>query len=132
MFFQGQGWGLTFDGTHLVRSDGSATLYLHDTETFAEVGQIEVTDGGQTVKGLNELEMVEGKLFANIWMTDRIAIIDPANGRVTGWLDLSVLPHPKNWKQNNAFLNGIAYDQQKKRLFVTGKLWPQLFEIESP
>ena len=84
MSFQGQGWGLTFDGTHLIHSDGTAALFRHEVGTFAEVGRIEVTAGGQPVKGLNELEMVEGKLFANIWMSDRIAIIDPANGTVTG------------------------------------------------
>lgn len=130
MSFQSLGWGLTFDGTHLIRSDGSSTLYLHEVETFAEVGRIEVKDGGEPVKGLNELEMVEGRLFANIWKTDNIAIIDPTNGQVTGSLNLSALPHPANWKKNNAFLNGIAYDQNSGRLYVTGKLWPQLFEIK--
>lgn len=126
----GPGWGLAYDGQNLIRSDGSDTLYLHEVDSFTEIGTLQVTDGGEPVKGLNELEVVGERIFANIWKTDRIAIIDLASGVVTGWLDLSGLPHPEDWKKNNAFLNGIAYDQTTDRLYVTGKLWPLLFEID--
>lgn len=128
--YAGEGWGLTHNDKELVMSDGSAELRFLDPLTFKEVRRVRVTADGKPVDQLNELEWVEGEVLANVWMTDRIARIDPRTGRVTGWIDLSGLlpsaqrPHP------DAVLNGIAYDAKTKRLFVTGKLWPRLFEIQ--
>lgn len=124
-----QGWGLTHDGKELIMSDGSSVLYFLDTDTFESVRQIEVTDNNTPVTQLNELEFVNGEILANIWMSDRIARIDPETGVVKGWIDLTGIYEPKANKQD-AVLNGIAYDPEKDRLFVTGKLWSQLFEID--
>jgi glutamine cyclotransferase len=99
-------------------------------ETFEETGRIEVTDGDSPVSGLNELEYVQGQIYANVWRTDRVARIDPKTGRVTGWMDLAGLLGTEAQGQLVDVLNGIAYDVEKNRLFVTGKLWPKLFEIE--
>lgn len=125
--YPGQGWGLTHDGHHLVMSDGSSTLRFLDPETFEEHRQVRVTDGGVPVRNINELEYVGGEIYANVWKTDRIAVIAPESGRVTGWIDLGELPRPED---RGAVANGIAYDAGDGRLFVTGKLWPSLFEIE--
>lgn len=125
-----EGWGLTHDSQRLIMSDGSATIYFRDPETFAEIGRIAVADQGQPVLNLNELEYIEGEIYANIWQTDMIARIDPASGVVLGWIDLSGLLGPEDRAQPVDVLNGIAYDPAGKRLFVTGKLWPRLFEIE--
>ncbi len=125
-----EGWGLTHDGKSLILSDGSATLRFLDPETFAETGQIEVFDSDGPVTKLNELEYVKGEIYANVWQTDRIARIDPATGRVTGWIDLTGLLRPEEYTAPVDVLNGIAYDAPGDRLFVTGKLWPRLFEIE--
>ncbi|WP_109127424.1 glutaminyl-peptide cyclotransferase [Dyella sp. C11] len=128
--YPGEGWALTRDDKHLYMSDGSSVLRVLDPNTLASVGSIMVTDEGQPVLNLNELEWVKGEILANVWMTNRIARIDPTTGHVTGWIDLtglfdnSTLPDP-----NNDVLNGIAYDAQHDRLFVTGKRWPKLFEI---
>ncbi len=123
-----EGWGLTHDGTHLILSDGSSTLFRLDSATFRVVSTLQVRDGDQPVNRLNELEWVDGRIYANVWMTDRIAIIDPATGQVTGWIHLEgLLSHPN---AEADVLNGIAYDPAKKRLFVTGKCWDRLFEIE--
>ena len=128
--YAGEGWGLTHDGRRLIMSDGTAQLRFLDPGTLAETGRITVTDEGRPVPRLNELEWVEGEVFANVWTTDRIARIDPATGRVTGWIDLSGLLSPADRAGRPVdVLNGIAYDRARKRLFVTGKLWPKLYEI---
>ncbi len=127
--YPGEGWGLAWDGRRLIMSDGSATLFFRDPETFAEQGRITVTDAGAPVTRLNELEMVDKEIWANIWGSSRIARIDPASGRVTGWIELAGLtPAPAPGHPIDV-LNGIAWDATGKRLFVTGKLWPRLFEI---
>ena len=125
-----EGWGITHDGTNLIMSDGSSTLYLRDPETFAEVGRIEVHDGGNPVTMLNELEYVDGTIYANVWLTDRIAQISPETGKVIGWIDQAGLLCPKDPSQPNMVLNGIAYDVETGRMFVTCKLWPKLYEVE--
>jgi glutaminyl-peptide cyclotransferase len=126
--YVGEGWGLTHDGTNLIMSDGSAALRLLDPATFAERRRIDVTAAGEPVKNLNELEVVKGEIFANIWQTPYIARISPESGKVTGWIDLRGLLSSVE-RPNADVLNGIAYDAKSDRLFVTGKLWPKLFEI---
>jgi glutaminyl-peptide cyclotransferase len=126
--YTGEGWGLTHDGRRLIMSDGTPTLRFLDPQTLKVTGQVPVTDGALAVDRLNELEFVDGQVYANVWLTDRIAIIAPESGRVTGWINLSGLM-AKRGLSGDAVLNGIAYDGQRKRLFVTGKLWPSLFEI---
>ena len=126
--YHGEGWGLTHDGSRLILSDGTPTLRFFEPETFKESGRIRVTDNGKAVDDLNELEFIKGRIYANVWLTDRIAIIDPESGRVTEWLDLEGM-HPTGSRFTNAVLNGIAYDAAGDRLFVTGKLWPTLYEI---
>lgn len=123
-----EGWGLTHDGTHLIMSDGSDNLYFLDPETYAEIGRISVHDQGESITKLNELEYINGEIFANIWYTNRIARINPQTGRVNSWVDLAGLLTAEE-AQNANVLNGIAYDANNDRLFVTGKLWPKLFEI---
>jgi len=125
-----EGWGITYDGQRLIMSDGSATLYFRDPQNFEETGRITVHDQGRPVYQLNELEFVHGKVYANVWQTDTIAEIDPASGNVTGWIDLSGLLAYMDLSRPIDVLNGIAYDSENDRLFVTGKLWPKLFEIE--
>lgn len=125
-----EGWGLTTDGTQLIASDGSATLRFLDPESFAELRRIEVADRNGPVPRLNELEYVGGRIFANVWQTERIAIIDPGSGGVTGWLDLRGLLSAQDRLRPVDVLNGIAYDPGSDRLYVTGKLWPRLFAIE--
>jgi glutaminyl-peptide cyclotransferase len=129
--YTGEGWGLTHDGTHLIMSDGSAsgTLRYLDPETLREVRKLVVLDGGRPVADLNELEYVKGEIYANVYRTDRIARISPKTGRVTGWIDLRGLLDPRDAGGVDV-LNGIAYDAAKDRLFVTGKLWPKIFEIQ--
>jgi glutaminyl-peptide cyclotransferase len=128
--YPGEGWGLTQDGKRIIMSDGTPQLRFWDPETLAETGRITVTADGQPVRNLNELEWVEGEVFANIWTTDRIARIDPKTGHVVGWIDCTGLLGPNDTVGGDgAVLNGIAYDAATNRLFVTGKLWPKLFEI---
>jgi glutaminyl-peptide cyclotransferase len=127
--YTGEGWGLTQDGKQLILSDGSAKLRFLDPETFAVVREIEVRDHGQPIAKLNELEYVDGEIWSNVWYDDRIARISPASGDVLGWIDLAAL-YPKTARNSEAVLNGIAYDAAAKRLFVTGKNWPQLYEIK--
>ena len=127
--YVGEGWGLTHDASNLIMSDGTDHLRWLDPATFAEQKRTWVTAGGVPVRYLNELEMVKGELLANVWLTDQIARIDPATGVVTGWIDLTGLLAGSDRTSPNAVLNGIAYDQAHDRLFVTGKLWPKLFEI---
>ena len=127
--YVGEGWGLTHDGKELIMSDGSATIRFRDPQTFAVAREIRVTHDGVPLTRLNELEYVEGEIWANIWYDDRIARISPADGQVLGFIDLTAL-YPQNARGSEAVLNGIAYDAAAKRLFVTGKNWPQLYEIE--
>jgi glutamine cyclotransferase len=157
--YSGEGWGLTHDGKRLILSDGTATLRFLDPNTYAETGRLEVRDQGRPVERINELEFIpddphvaqpppamkseesppragvpqvqsEGSIYANIWQTDRIAIIDPQTGRVTGWINLSGLYTPPANEREEAVLNGIAYLPQTRHLLVTGKLWPRIYEIE--
>ena len=128
--YDGEGWGLTDDARDLILSDGTSTLRFLDPRTFREVRHIVVEDQGTPVDQLNELEDVRGEIYANVWHTDRIARISPATGRVLGWIDLSGLLKPGDVTNPEAVLNGIAYDPAHDRLFVTGKLWPKLFEIK--
>jgi glutaminyl-peptide cyclotransferase len=125
-----EGWGLTHDSRHLILSDGTAVLHLLDPATFKPVGEIRVTADGKPVLNLNELEYIHGEIYANIWETNRIARISPATGEVIEWIDLSGLRPPAVQQNDNAVLNGIAYDNQHDRLYVTGKLWPNLYEIK--
>ena len=125
-----EGWGAVFDGTDFIVSDGSSTLYRRDTATFAEKGRIYVTEDGSPVSALNELEIIEGEIWANVYMTDRIVRIDPATGHVTGSIDCRGLLLPADRKPDTDVLNGIAYDSVGKRIFITGKKWPKLFEIK--
>jgi glutaminyl-peptide cyclotransferase len=128
--YPGEGWGLTTDGRDLYMSDGTAEIRVLDGRTLAEKRRLKVHDGNTTITQLNELEFVKGEIFANVWQTDRIARISPQSGRVVGWINLDGLLSPALRPDSNAVLNGIAYDPQGKRLFVTGKLWPSIFEIQ--
>ena len=128
--YPGEGWALTRDETRIIMSDGTSTLRFLDPETLKETGRIHVTDKGKPVDNLNELEWVKGEVLANIWQSDRVARIDPTTGHVTGWIDLSgLLGSADQAGRRVDVLNGIAYDAAADRLFVTGKLWPRLFEI---
>ncbi len=126
--YRGEGWGLTHDGTNLIMSDGSDELRILDPTTFKEQRRVKVTAVGKPVPQLNELEYVKGEIFANVWQTDYVARIDPKTGIVGGWIDLRGLLSPRE-RATTDVLNGIAYDAAADRLFVTGKLWPKLFEI---
>jgi len=120
-----EGWGLAYDGRQLIMSDGSATLFFRDPQTFDQIGQVQVLDGTTPVARLNELEYIAGEVYANVWLTDSIVRIDPATGQVAVRIDLTGLRPP-----GANVLNGIAYDALGERLFVTGKYWPYLYEIE--
>lgn len=123
-----EGWGITYDGSRLVMSDGTATLYFLDPETFERVDQVEVRDIDPATR-LNELEYIQEEIYANIWREEKIAIINPSTGQVTGWVDLEGIQDSENLGTEDV-LNGIAYDAQGDRLFVTGKRWSQLYEID--
>jgi glutaminyl-peptide cyclotransferase len=128
--YPGEGWGLTNDGQNIYMSDGTAQIRIWDPITLQEKRRITVRDNGQPVLNLNELEWVRGEIYANIWQKDVIARISPVDGRVVGWIDLTgILPAADRTGQEDV-LNGIAYDVLGNRLFVTGKLWPKLFEIK--
>lgn len=129
--YHGEGWGITTDGKSLIMSDGSNRLRFLDGTNFAVTKTINVLDGQTPVTQLNELEYVKGEIYANVWHADRIAVIDPENGRVKAWIDLTGLIPPDALNNEEAVLNGIAYDQANDKLFVTGKLWPLLFEIKA-
>ncbi|MFC2056923.1 glutaminyl-peptide cyclotransferase [Chloroflexota bacterium] len=128
--YETEGWGITHDGKRLIMSDGTSTLYFLDADTFEIIDHIQVHGNNKPINNLNELEFIDGQIYANIWLTENIAIIDPQDGRVTGWIDLSGILPPQSDGKPVDVLNGIAYDAANGRLFVTGKLWPQLFEIE--
>jgi glutamine cyclotransferase len=130
LHYEGEGWGLTQDRKNLILSDGSATLRFLDPETFREVRHVVVKDHGAPITELNELEYVHGQIYANVWHTDRIARIAPSTGKVLGWIDLAGILPENQHPDPEAVLNGIAYDPARDRLFVTGKLWPALFEIK--
>lgn len=127
--YTGEGWGLASDGSALIQSDGSATLRFRDPKSFAVRRELTVTANGRPVRNLNELEVIDGAIFANVWHRNYLVRIDPANGAVTGLMDLSALATEVAATDPEAVPNGIAWDPVKRRLFVTGKLWPTLFEI---
>jgi glutaminyl-peptide cyclotransferase len=128
--YSGEGWGMTRTATQIITSDGTDTLRFRDPNTFKEIRHIVVKDGATKIDQLNELEYIKGEIYANIWHSDRIARISPTDGHVTGWIDLTSLL-PEDQKLNaESVLNGIAYDKQHDRLFVTGKQWPAIFEIK--
>lgn len=127
--YAGEGWGLTYDGKRLIMSDGSSTLRFLDPATLKETSRLIVRDRGMPVDDLNELEVVKGEILANVYQTERLVRISPKTGQVTGWIDLRGLLSPRDAAGVDV-LNGIAYDAAKDRLFVTGKLWPKLFEIQ--
>jgi glutaminyl-peptide cyclotransferase len=128
--YSGEGWGLTTDGHEVFMSDGTPEIRVFDFGTLTEKRRFTVHDATTRIKQLNELEFVEGEIFANLWQTDRIARISPRSGEVLGWIDLEGLLSPVYRLESGAVLNGIAYDAERKRLFVTGKLWPKIFEIQ--
>jgi len=127
--YEGEGWGLTHDTSTLILSDGTPRLRFLDPSTFEEIGSYTVRDGGTPVANLNELEYVRGEIYANVWQTDRVVRIAPSTGQVTGWIDLAGLLTDSDRTVPVDVLNGIAYDAAGDRLFVTGKLWPKVFEI---
>ena len=121
-----EGWGLTYNGSELIMSDGTSNLYFLDPTTFQKTGQVNVHDANTSITNINELECVKGDVYANIWLQQKIAIINPQTGTVKGWIDLTGI-----YQSNNIddVLNGIAYDSQTDRLFITGKDWPLLYQI---
>jgi glutaminyl-peptide cyclotransferase len=127
--YKGEGWGLTTDGKRLIMSDGSSKLTFLEPGTLNNLGTIRVTDRGQEIQRLNELEWIKGEIWANVWQSNRIARIDPKTGRVNSWLLLTGILSPLE-AEGTDVLNGIAYDAKGDRIFVTGKLWPKLFEIK--
>jgi glutamine cyclotransferase len=126
--YEGEGWGLAFDGTSLIQSDGSDVLTYRDPQRFTPTRRLPVTWNGRPLQYLNELEVVDGEVWANVWYTDYIVRIEPTSGRVSSYLDLTGLL-PASQRHRDAVLNGIAYDPATRRVFVSGKLWPSLFEI---
>jgi glutamine cyclotransferase len=128
--YETEGWGITSDGERLIMSDGTDDLYFLDPETLIVTGKMEVKDGAHPVRGINELEYINGEIFANIWPTDKIAIISPQTGAVRAWIDLHGILPLEDRLRGVDVLNGIAYDALNDRIFVTGKLWSKLFEIE--
>jgi glutaminyl-peptide cyclotransferase len=128
--YPGEGWALTRDDHRLIMSDGTPDIRFLNPETLAQIGTLHVTDEGQPVANLNEVEWVKGLIYANIWQTSRIACIDPKTGHVVRWIDLSPLVAANSGANSDAVLNGIAYDAKTDRLFVTGKLWSAVYEIK--
>ena len=126
----GEGWGLTHDGQFLILSDGTNRLRFMDPATFQVKKIITVTDRGAPVSQLNELEYARGEILANVWHSDKIARVDPETGKVSGWIDLKGLLKPGEVSDEDAVLNGIAFDESTGRLVVTGKMWPKVFEIK--
>jgi glutaminyl-peptide cyclotransferase len=130
--YPGEGWALTSDGKRLIMSDGTPTLRFIDPGDFHQIGSLKVTADGKPVEQLNELEYVDGEILANVWLTDRIARIDPATGHVIDWIDVSALHNQAGVHGQDQVPNGIAWDAAHRRLFVTGKEWPYLFQIVPP
>ena len=130
MPYDTQGWGLTTDGKSLIQSDGTNTIYYRNPSSFKTTKKIVVTDAGKTIEQINELEWVNGEIWANIWFSDRVARINPNTGKVVAWIDLTGIKPKFGTTDPGAVLNGIAYDPATKRIWVTGKYWPLLFEIE--
>jgi glutamine cyclotransferase len=128
--YGGEGWALTHDAKHVIMDDGSSALRILDPVTFTEVSRLVVREGTRPVDNLNELEYIEGEIWANIWQTNRIVRIDPRSGQVNAWVDLTGLEKTAGCTSTCDVLNGIAYDAPRKRIFVTGKRWPKLFQIE--
>jgi glutaminyl-peptide cyclotransferase len=129
--YEGEGWGLTHDNTHLIMSDGTAYLRFFDPQSFRVTRRIRVVDeAGHAVDNLNELEYIDGEIYANIWHKDEIVRISPETGKILGRIDLRGIIDKRQLGDGDAVLNGIAYDAVNRRLFVTGKLWPKLFEIK--
>lgn len=129
--YEGEGWGLTHDDKHLILSDGTAVLRFFDPQSFKEIRRLSVTDEkGHRISDINELEYIHGEIYANVWHKDEIIRISPRTGKVMGRIDLSGLMDQRELTDSEAVLNGIAYDVKTDRLFVTGKLWPKLFEIK--
>jgi glutaminyl-peptide cyclotransferase len=128
--YPGEGWGLTNDGKQIYMSDGSAQIRVWDPGSLKEIRRMTVKDGATAITQLNELEWVKGEIYANVWMTDRIARISPVDGKVLGWINLAGIIPAAERPESGAVLNGIAYDAATDRLFVTGKLWPKIFEIK--
>jgi glutaminyl-peptide cyclotransferase len=127
--YTGEGWGMTRTAREIITSDGSATLRFRDPSTFKETRHILVKDGDKPIEELNELEFIKGEIYANVWHSDLIARINPQNGHVIDWIDLTGLLPSEQMINAESVLNGIAYDAQHDRLFVTGKQWPKVFEI---
>jgi glutaminyl-peptide cyclotransferase len=130
MPYDTQGWGLTTDGKNLIQSDGTSTIYYRNASDFKTIKKLEVTDSGKPLEQINELEWVNNEIWANVWHMERIARISPSTGKVTAWIDLTGLKPKFGTQDSDAVLNGIAYDAASKRIFVTGKYWAFLFEIE--
>ena len=128
--YRGEGWGLTYDGQRLIMSDGTDTLRFWDPETLEERGRLRVRDGDTAIKDINELEFVDGVLYANVWQQERIARIDPKTGVVTAWIDMSNLLTATERSRGVDVLNGIAHDPKTGHFLITGKLWPWVFEVE--
>ncbi|WP_051234807.1 glutaminyl-peptide cyclotransferase [Marinimicrobium agarilyticum] len=128
--YPGEGWGLTDDNEHLIRSDGSDQLYFHEPQGFGITRTLSVRENGQAVARLNELEFIEGTLWANIWHSNRVVQIDPSSGQVIGSIDLSAVVRRENPSGSEAVLNGIAYDEEHQHFWVTGKSWRHLYRIE--
>jgi len=129
-YYTTEGWGLTYDGMHLVQSDGSSKLYFLDTSDFAVVRELEVYDETGSIRNINELEYIKGEIFANIMPSNRIACIDPQTGRINAWINFDGILESVQVDSEVNVLNGIAYDDVNDRLFITGKLWPVVFEVK--
>lgn len=125
-----EGWGITYDGSHLIMSNGSSHLFYLDPETYRRVRSLKVEENSRPVVNINELEYIDGLIFANIWRTNFIVQIDPESGQVVGKVDFDELAKRYEDEKGVDVLNGIAYDKKEERLFVTGKLWPEIFEVE--